>query len=83
MKCPYAVNRRNVSQTDFQYDESGNQTFQQTIDHNTAEFVDCLKDDCGDGVTTGASITKLIRVVVFNFGNNHFFHTIFALAGRN
>ena len=47
MKCPYAVNRHNVSQTDFQYDENGNQTFQQTIDHNTAEFVDCLKEDCG------------------------------------
>lgn len=47
MKCPYAVNRLNVSQTDFQYDESGNQTFQQTIDHNTAEFVDCLEENCG------------------------------------
>lgn len=47
MKCPYAVNRHNVSQTVFQYDESGNYTFQQTIDHNTAEFVDCLEENCG------------------------------------
>ena len=46
MKCPYAVNRHNVSQTVFRYDESGNQTFQQTIDHNTAEFVDCLEENC-------------------------------------
>lgn len=47
MKCPYAVNRHNVSQTAFQYDDDGVQTFQQTIEHNTAEFVDCLKDECG------------------------------------
>ena len=47
MECPYAVNRHNVSQTVFQYDGTGNQTFQQTIGHNTAEFVDCLEENCG------------------------------------
>ena len=47
MKCPYAVNRHTVSQTAFTYDESGNQTFQQTIENNTADFLDCLKEQCG------------------------------------
>lgn len=47
MKCPYAVSRHTVSQTIFEYYEDGNQKFQQTIDHNTAEFVDCLKENCG------------------------------------
>lgn len=47
MKCPYVVNRHNVSQTVFQYDDEGVQIFQETIEHNTAEFVDCLKENCG------------------------------------
>ena len=47
MKCPYAVNRHLVQQSVYEYDDNGNQTSQQTIDHNTAEFVDCLKEDCG------------------------------------
>ena len=47
MKCPYAVSRHTVSQTIFEYDDDGKQTFQQTTDHNTAEFVDCLKENCG------------------------------------
>lgn len=47
MKCPYAVSRHTVSQTVFEYDEDGKQTFQQTTEHNNAEFVDCLKEECG------------------------------------
>ena len=47
MKCPYAVNRHMVQQSVYEYDDSGNQTTQQTIERNTAEFVDCLMEDCG------------------------------------
>lgn len=47
MYCPYAVNRHLVQQTTWEYDESGNQTLQQTIEHNTAEFVECKKESCG------------------------------------
>lgn len=47
MKCPYAVNRRTVSQTNFEYDEEGAQTLQQTVENNTASFLDCLEKDCG------------------------------------
>lgn len=47
MKCPYAVSRHTVSQTIFEYDEDGKQTFQQTTEQNNAEFVDCLKENCG------------------------------------
>lgn len=47
MKCPYAVNRRMVSQTKFEYNEDGTQTFQQTVENNTASFLDCLMEECG------------------------------------
>lgn len=47
MKCPYAVNRRTVSQTNFEYNEEGVQTFQQTVENNTASFLDCLEMECG------------------------------------
>lgn len=46
MKCPYAVDRHCVTQTHFEYDEEGVETFRQTVEDNTAEFVDCLKDGC-------------------------------------
>lgn len=46
MKCPYAVNRHFVSQTTYDYNEEGVETFRQTIEDNTAEFVDCLQDGC-------------------------------------
>lgn len=41
--CPYTVNRHLVQQTTQEYDESGNQTLQQVIEHNTAEFIECKK----------------------------------------
>ena len=47
MYCPYAVNRHLVQQTTQEYDESGNQTLQQVIEHNTAEFIECVKERCG------------------------------------
>ncbi len=47
MKCPYAVNRHLVQQTIYEYDDDGEMTFQQVIEQNAADFVDCLKDDCG------------------------------------
>lgn len=47
MTCPYAVNRHTVSQTNFEYNEEGVQTFQQTVENNTASFVDCLEEYCG------------------------------------
>lgn len=47
MKCPYAVNRHMVQQTIYEYDDDGEMTFQQVIEQNAADFVDCLKDDCG------------------------------------
>lgn len=47
MKCPYAVTCRMVSRTTFEYDEDGNQTSQQTVENNNAEFVTCLERECG------------------------------------
>lgn len=47
MKCPYAVNRHVVQQIVMEYGENGEQTLQQTIERNTAEFVDCLEAECG------------------------------------
>lgn len=39
MKCPYAVDRHCVSQTKFEYDDEGVETFRQTVEYNIAEFV--------------------------------------------
>lgn len=47
MKCPYAVNRQMTTQTNFEYNVEGVQVFQQTVENNTASFVDCLKEECG------------------------------------
>lgn len=47
MKCPYAVTRRTTSQTIYEYSEDGEMIMQQTVDRNTAEFVDCLQESCG------------------------------------
>ena len=47
MVCPYAVNRHTVTQTAYEYDEDGTVKMCQTIDHNTAEFVKCKKEECG------------------------------------
>ena len=47
MKCHYAVDRHCVTQTIFEYNEEGVETFRETVEHNTAEFVDCLQERCG------------------------------------
>ena len=47
MKCPYAVNRNVNQQTIYEYGDNGEMTFQQVIENNTAEFVDCLEENCG------------------------------------
>ena len=48
MKCPYAVDRHSVIQTNFEYnEENGAETFRQTVEHNTAAFTDCLQENCG------------------------------------
>lgn len=44
---PLCCDRHLVSQTTYDYDEDGVETFRQTVEDNTAEFVDCLKEDCG------------------------------------
>jgi hypothetical protein len=47
MKCPYAVNRKVVTQTSMQYDENGCQTSYTEYQNNQAEFVNCLEEECG------------------------------------
>ena len=47
MKCPYAVDRRTVAQTSFEYDEEGVEIFRQTVEDKTASFLDCLREECG------------------------------------
>jgi len=45
--CPYAVNRKVVTQTRMTYDENGQQTSWMEAQQNTAEFVKCQKEECG------------------------------------
>ncbi|MBR2048286.1 MAG: hypothetical protein IJ960_06775 [Oscillospiraceae bacterium] len=47
MKCPYAVNRHRVVQVSIDYDEEGVEIGSQTVEHNTAELVNCLQENCG------------------------------------
>ena len=47
MYCPYAVNQHTTSETVFEYNEDGLQTYQQTIDHNIARFAECKQAECG------------------------------------
>ncbi len=47
MTCPYAVDRKVITQTTFEYDEAGNQIMQQTIEKNQAKFVACPQKACG------------------------------------
>lgn len=47
MKCPYAVSRCQVTQTTIKYDDNGNQVGFTEVQNNNAEFVDCLRENCG------------------------------------
>lgn len=80
MKCPYAINRHNVSQTDFQYDDDGVQTFNRRLSTTPQNLWIVWKRTAAHGVTAGASTIKLIRAATERIGSC-FFHTIFAVAG--
>lgn len=47
MKCPYAVTRKEINQTEMEYDENGNQIFYSEVRNNKAEFINCEKENCG------------------------------------
>ena len=47
MKCPYAVDRHRVTQVVIDYNDEGVEIGSQTVEHNTAVFVDCLKQQGG------------------------------------
>ena len=47
VKCPYAVDRRTVAQVSYEYNEEGVPVFQQTVENNTASFLECLREECG------------------------------------
>lgn len=46
MVCPYAVNRKVVTQSRIQYNDDGQQTSWVEAQTNTAEFVECQKENC-------------------------------------
>lgn len=46
MICPYAVNRKTVTQSKIEYDENGNQTAWVEIQNNNASFLKCQKEYC-------------------------------------
>lgn len=73
MYCPYAVNRHLVQQTTQEYDESGNQTLQQVIEHNTAEFIECKRNHAARGTMGSATIIKLIEATIRVFRTVAFF----------
>lgn len=47
MKCPYAVNRQTITQSQIEYNAEGLQTGWTEIQKNNAAFVDCLEGECG------------------------------------
>lgn len=47
MKCPYAVSRHQVTQTTIEYNDEGQQIGYTEYQNNEAEFVDCLRENCG------------------------------------
>lgn len=47
MFCPYEVDRHCVQQTEYEFDENGNTTMMQVIEHNTATFIECKQEQCG------------------------------------
>ena len=62
MKCPYAVNRRTVSQTMFEYNEEGVQTFQQTVENNTASSRIVWGVNAVRGRTAAASTAAITEI---------------------
>lgn len=47
MFCPYAVNRKTVTQTVYDYNEDGSVAQAQTVETNNAEFLQCKQQECG------------------------------------
>ena len=47
MKCPYAVNRMEMSSAAFVYDAEGKETSQIVTSMNLASFTNCLQNECG------------------------------------
>lgn len=47
MKCPYAVTRKELTNTEMVYDDNGNQTAYIESKSNVAVFVECEKENCG------------------------------------
>lgn len=58
MYCPYTVDQHLIQQTTYEYDESGNVTMQQVIEHNTAEFVECKESKCAAWFVSGCLYGK-------------------------
>ncbi len=47
MKCPYAVNRTRIIQTQIEYDDENIEQGSTTVENNTATFLECLLNECG------------------------------------
>lgn len=47
MKCPYAVNRILQTKTEIEYDNESRENVSVVTTINKAEFIDCLKCECG------------------------------------
>lgn len=47
MICPYVVTRKTVTQTKFEYDDEGKETFSEQVDYNKAIPITCEKENCG------------------------------------
>lgn len=47
MKCPYAVNRKTVTQTHIEYDDEGKQSNWTEVQNNNAFFLNCVESECG------------------------------------
>ena len=47
MRCPYAVSRQIVTQTVIEYNDESQETGSTVCQNITAEFSNCLKEECG------------------------------------
>lgn len=47
MKCPYTIHRHNVFQEKYEYGDDGKQILTNRIENNTAEMIECLREECG------------------------------------
>ena len=47
MKCPYAVSRTIQTMTTYCYNDNSQYEQVSTVERNSAQFVDCLQEECG------------------------------------